>query len=153
MLNAVYSLNNAPSKQLITDWLKQRQSLLIALYDLCDYRPFYLKLSCKELHGALQEFGGQILDYLSLGHFKIYEKIIDNVEDHLASIVNQLTESTHQILHLNDNHRYCLNTLQLESDLGVLTEKLAKRFELEDKLISNYLYSNPRRKKGKTWIN
>lgn len=152
MLNAVYSLNT-PSKQLVTAWLQQRQSLLVALYDLCHHRPFFLKLNCKELHGALQEFGGQILDYLSLGHFKIYEKLIDNVGDNVSSIVSQLNESTHQILILNENHRQRLNSVQLDNDLGRLTEKLAKRFELEDKLISNYLFPSPRRKRGRSWIN
>lgn len=152
MQYATYALS-VPSQQLVTAWLKQRQALLVTLYDLCHHRPFFLKLNCQELQSALQEFGGQILDYLSLGHFKIYENLIDNVEQHLSFIVEQLNESTHQILNLNEKYRFRLNPVQLDKDLGALAERLAKRFELEDKLISNYLFTKPKRKNGVSWLN
>ena len=145
MQNAVY--------ELIPRWLKQRQSLLIALYDLCHHRPFFLRLNCQELQGALQEFSGQILDYLSLGHFKIYESILDYVGQPLSNVVTQLNGSTHQILNLNDKYRFKLNVKQLDKDLGALTEILAKRFELEDKLISSTLGSTHSRKRGLSWLN
>jgi regulator of sigma D len=137
--------------QLVTTWLNQRQSLLVALYELCSHRPFFLKLNYIELQGALQEFGGQILDYLSLGHFKVYENFLNDSNEHWLSIA-KLTESTHQILNLNERHRFHLNVTQLERDLDSLTVKLAKRFELEDKLISNLLFAKPQRKNRSSWI-
>lgn len=152
MQYATYALSLS-SQQLITKWLKQRQALLVTLYDLCHKRPFFFKFNCQELQGTLQEFGGQILDYLSLGHFKIYENLVGNVEQQLSFVVEQLNESTQQIMNLNERQRFHLNPMQIDKDLSALAEKLAKRFALEDKLISSYLFSKPRRKKGVSWLN
>lgn len=130
---------------LVMKWLKQRQSLLVSLYELCHHRPFFLKMQGEAFQQALQEFGGQILDYLSIGHFKIYESVTNNIGHPLSYIINQLNESTHQILNLKDRYQLHFNVIQLDRDLGFLSERLAKRFELEDKLISACLSNKPQR--------
>lgn len=130
---------------LVMKWLKQRQSLLVSLYELCDHRPFFLKMQGEAFQQALQEFGGQILDYLSIGHFKIYESIAANIGHPFSCIINQLNESTHQILNLKDRYQLHFNVIQLDRDLSFLSERLAKRFELEDKLISACLSNKPQR--------
>lgn len=130
---------------LVMKWLKQRQSLLVSLYELCDHRPFFLKMQGEAFQQALREFGGQILDYLSLGHFKIYESISNNIGQPIYYVINQLNESTHQIMNLKDRYQLHFNVIQLDRDLGFLSEQLAKRFELEDKLISACLSNKPQR--------
>lgn len=129
---------------IVTKWLKQRQSLLVSLYELCQHRPFFLKMQGEAFQEALQEFGGQILDYLSLSHFKVYESIHHHIGHPISYIINQLNESTHQILNIKDRYQIHFNVIQLDRDLGTLSERLAKRFELEDKLISICLSNKPK---------
>lgn len=137
-----YSMHNPI---LVMKWLKQRQSLLVSLYELCHHRPFFLKMQGEAFQQALQEFSGQILDYLSLGHFKMYEPISSNIGSSFSYVMKQLNESTHQILNLKDRYRLHFNVIQLDRDLSFLSQHLAKRFELEDKLISAYLSNKPQR--------
>jgi regulator of sigma D len=131
---------------LLTKWLQQRQTLLVSLYDLCHHRPFFLKMQGEAFQEALQEFGGQILDYLSLGHFKLFGAFQEQLGHPFLFLVNQLNESTHQILNLKDRYQNHFNVIQLDRDLGYLSERLAKRFELEDRLISLCLTNKPARR-------
>lgn len=147
MQNIAYAVSLYTTHPIAT-WLKQRQSLLVTFYEVCHHRPFFLKSNSRELEPTIREFCGQILDYLSMGHFKIFEKLSHEREPSLPFLLDALKESTDQIMDLNDKHRFKLNIVRLDKDLSSIAEKLARRFELEDKLISNYLYAKTKRRKG-----
>lgn len=102
---------------LIKKWLCTRQSLLVMLQDVCTQR---------DDQNQIKEFHGQILDYLSLSHFKLLNDLFSERRQ-FAHFMEALLTSTEAILHVH------------EENVSLLTEKLAHRFELEDKLIINYL--------------
>ncbi|MNH33119.1 Regulator of sigma D [compost metagenome] len=86
------------------------------------------------------------MDYLSAGHFHIYDRIIKQVEGASSpkmtlsvNIYPKLWANTEQIMAFHDRYTevdidqdVCLELHQALSDIG---ETLAARFTLEDKLI------------------
>jgi len=101
---------------------------------------------------ALDDFCQSLVDYLSDGHFNIYERIIREMEGttpYLAAskLYPLLEANTQQIMDYYDStlenaidHDNYLEFQQALSDLG---EALEERFTLEDKLISLVLDASP----------
>jgi len=96
----------------------------------------------------VQEFCQILVDYISLGHFGIYQRIIDGSERRqsiikaAAQIYPQINQATEAVLSFNEKYQaptveMILN--QLPGDLSFLGDQLATRIELEDKLIGEML--------------
>ena len=91
------------------------------------------------------------MDYLSSGHFNIYERFIGELEGDTpllaaTKIYPQLQANTQQIMDYYDS---CLenaidhdNYLEFQQALSDLGEALEERFTLEDKLIALVLDNN-----------
>ncbi|WP_058914224.1 Rsd/AlgQ family anti-sigma factor [Entomohabitans teleogrylli] len=145
MLNHLESLAKRVegSNELVDHWLHIRKHLLVSYYHLVGLKPG------KESHAALDEkalddFCQGLVDYLSAGHFKIYEHIIREMKGNspllaASQLYPQLEHNTQRIMdyyesHLVEaiDHDNCLEFQQVLSELG---EALAERFLLEDKLI------------------
>ncbi len=131
-------------------WLHVRKHLLVAYYNLVGIKPgkeSFMRLNEK----ALDDFCQSLVDYLSDGHFNIYERIIREMEGTTpyltASKLYPLLEAnTQQIMDYYDStlenaidHDNYLEFQQALSDLG---EALEERFTLEDKLIALALDNN-----------
>ena len=146
MLNQLESLTERVrgSNKLVDRWLHVRKHLLVAYYNLVGIKPgkeSFMRLNEK----ALDDFCQSLVDYLSDGHFNIYERIIREMEGTspylTASKVYPLLEAnTQQIMNYYDStlenaidHDNYLEFQQALSDLG---EALEERFSLEDKLIA-----------------
>jgi len=146
MLNQLESLTErvGGSNKLVDRWLHVRKHLLVAYYNLVGIKPgkeSYMRLNEK----ALDDFCQSLVDYLSDGHFNIYERIIREMEGtspFLAAtkLYPQLEANTQQIMDYYDStlenaidHDNYLEFQQALSDLG---EALEERFTLEDKLIA-----------------
>ena len=94
---------------------------------------------------ALDDFFQSLVDYLSSGHFSIYERIIGEMEGDtplLAAtrLYPQLEANTQQMM---DYYDTCLenaidhdNYLEFQQALSDIGESLEARFALEDKLIA-----------------
>ena len=132
------------SNKLVDRWLHVRKHLLVAYYNLVGIKPgkeSFMRLNEK----ALDDFCQSLVDYLSDGHFNIYERIIREMEGTspylTASKLYPLLEAnTQQIMNYYDStlenaidHDNYLEFQQALSDLG---EALEERFSLEDKLIA-----------------
>ncbi|WLI76841.1 sigma D regulator [Kosakonia sp. H02] len=145
MLNQLESLTErvGGSNKLVDYWLHARKQLLISYYDLVGIKPgkgSYMQLNEK----ALDDFCHHLVEYLSAGHFNIYERIISEMEGtspFLAAtqLYPQLEANTSEIMNYYDSSLEnaidddnCLEFQQALSDIG---EALAARFTLEDKLI------------------
>ncbi len=81
MLNQLESLTErvGGSNKLVDRWLHVRKHLLVAYYNLVGIKPgkeSYMRLNEK----ALDDFCQSLVDYLSDGHFNIYERIIREME-------------------------------------------------------------------------
>ena len=146
MLNQLESLTEhvGGSNKLVDRWLHVRKHLLVAYYNLVGIKPgkeSFMRLNEK----ALDDFCQSLVDYLSDGHFNIYERIIREMEGTspylTASKLYPLLEAnTQQIMNYYDStlenaidHDNYLEFQQALSDLG---EALEERFSLEDKLIA-----------------
>ena len=152
MLNQLETLTErvGGSNKLVDRWLHMRKHLLVAYYNLVGIKPgkeSYMRLNEK----ALDNFCQSLVDYLSDGHFNIYERIIREMEGTnpylTASKLYPLLEAnTQQIMDYYDStlenaidHDNYLEFQQALSDLG---EALEGRFTLEDKLITLVLDNN-----------
>ena len=146
MLNQLENLTErvGGSNELVDRWLHVRKHLLVAYYKLVGLKPgkeSFMRLNEK----SLDNFCQSLVDYLSSGHFSIYERIIGEMEGDtplLAAtrLYPQLEANTQQIMDYYDStlenaidHYNYLEFQQALSDLG---EALEERFSLEDKLIA-----------------
>ena len=146
MLNQLESLTErvGGSNTLVDRWLLVRKHLLVAYYNLVGLKPgkeSFMRLNEK----ALDDFCQSLVDYLSDGHFNLYERIIREMEGttpYLAAskLYPLLEANTQQIMDYYDSalenaidHDNYLEFQQALSDLG---EALEERFTLEDKLIA-----------------
>ncbi|BBT88608.1 Regulator of sigma D [Enterobacter cloacae] len=146
MLNQLESLTERVrgSNKLVDRWLHVRKHLLVAYYNLVGIKPgkeSFMRLNEK----ALDDFCQSLVDYLSDGHFNIYERIIREMEGttpYLAAskLYPLLEANTQLIMDYYDStlenaidHDNYLEFQQALSDLG---EALEERFTLEDKLIA-----------------
>ena len=153
MLNQLESLTERVrgSNKLVDRWLHVRKHLLVAYYNLVGIKPgkeSFMRLN----ETALDAFCQSLVDYLSDGHFNIYERIIREMEGttpYLAAskLYPLLEANTQQIMDYYDStlenaidHDNYLEFQQALSDLG---EALEERFTLEDKLISLVLDASP----------
>ena len=146
MLNQLDNLTERVrgSNKLVARWLHVRKHLLVAYYNLVGLKPgkeSFMRLNEK----ALDDFCQSLVDYLSSGHFSIYERIIGEMEGDtplLAAtrLYPQLEANTQQMM---DYYDTCLenaidhdNYLEFQQALSDIGESLEARFALEDKLIA-----------------
>ena len=146
MLNQLENLTErvGGSNELVDRWLQVRKHLLVAYYNLVGLKPgkeSFMRLNEK----ALDDFCQSLVDYLSSGHFSIYERIIGEMEGDtplLAAtrLYPQLEANTQQMM---DYYDTCLenaidhdNYLEFQQALSDIGESLEARFALEDKLIA-----------------
>ena len=146
MLNQLENLTErvGGSNELVDRCLQVRKHLLLAYYNLVGLKPgkeSFMRLNEK----ALDDFCQSLVDYLSSGHFSIYERIIGEMEGDtplLAAtrLYPQLEANTQQMM---DYYDTCLenaidhdNYLEFQQALSDIGESLEARFALEDKLIA-----------------
>ena len=128
----------------IDAWLDVRRTLLVEYMQLAGLMPPYSKaLPSKE---ALSDFCDRLVDYISTGHFEIYEILIDAYEkvqekEHHLSLTNRLIDriqdTTESILDFNERYGDIKDDEmpELETDLSQLGLALEERFKLEDRLV------------------
>ncbi|MDF1897091.1 sigma D regulator [Rahnella contaminans] len=145
MLNRLERLTQrvGGSNELVDQWLHARKELLVSYCTLVGLKPN------KEKHTPLNEkaldnFCHNLVDYLSAGHFHLYQRVIDEVEGaeiklQAAKIYPALELNTEAIMAFHDS--YTENDIDDDnafafhyalSDVG---EALDARFQLEDQLI------------------
>ena len=126
--------------EIIDRWLNGRQELIVLYCSINgvdqlnnDKRPLAVKL---------QELCQILVDYVSAGHFEVYEQLnqegleFDDGGVELAqSLYPQIESNTHLCLDFNDNCEAISNIRGLQDALSALGETLEERFMLEDKLI------------------
>ena len=125
---------------IIDRWLNGRQELIVLYCSINgmdqfddDKRPVAKKL--KELCQLL-------VDYVSAGHFEVYEQLIqealefdDGSIEYAQSMLPVIEKNTSHCLEFNDSCESIYNLKKLQDALSALGETLEERFDLEDKLI------------------
>ena len=121
--------------KLIDSWLKARHELVRA-FDVLGAKPEALAANLK----PLQEFCGVLVDYVSAGHFGVYEQLTKEAEafddqrglELAETIYPRIDVITGQLLAFNDLCDAGNCVAEKFKELGAL---LHERFELEDCLI------------------
>ena len=128
--------------EIIDRWLDDRQKALIIFFNLQDSE------GKEKLIEQLQLFCQQLVDYVSEGHFEVYEQLFREAKEfsdggiELAKeLYPRIEVLTQYILDFNDKYISAdhveMNIESLHEDLSELGEKMTERFEMEDQLIEH----------------
>ncbi|OAN16667.1 anti-sigma factor [Photobacterium jeanii] len=131
------------TSDVIDHWLLSRQQLLIDYCKLAGLPPFDNSNNQLPESSQLQLFSQQLVDYISAGHFKIYDMVMARWNDtgyspteDISQLYLKITQTTDPLLNFAD--RYCDDNEALDSlddDLSVIGQLMEQRFALEDQLI------------------
>ena len=128
------------SNELIAKLQNERQEVLSLYRNFAGLKPFSANDAVKNL---LTQFSQILVDYVSLGHFGVYERVLSGNErrGRVLSVANEIypefSATTDAAISFNDKYDNVekIEAFEdLEQDLSVLGENLAKRIDLEDRL-------------------
>lgn len=131
--------------ELIDRWLKERQELLVHYCDLSGQED---RTPSEALMAKFVRFCEVLVDYVSAGHFEVYEQLIREAKEFndgglelAAKVYPRLAENTEIALDFNDRlDGRALSGDEVKSlfdELSNLGEVLESRFEIEDFLIEH----------------
>lgn len=133
------------TNKLIQELIEERREVWLRYSNLAGMQPYTLEQS---LEVVVKQFSEILIDYISLGHFGIYQRIIDGTErrrkviDLAEQSYSRIADTTDAALSFNDKYEKLIGEelrRTLAHDLSVLGEQLARRIELEDDLIETML--------------
>lgn len=120
-------------------FLNARQQLLVE----------YIRLSTNKktlpANEELHEFCGQLVDYVSAGHFEVYDHVLAAYEASTGNarvlaerIYPRIKRNTDEALNFHDKYHEADDEvmMELDQDLNRLGEVLEERFSLEDRLVT-----------------
>lgn len=128
------------ASQLIAELQNERQELWSLYFHVAELKPFSAK---KQVKNKLTEFSQILVDYISLGHFGVYERILagnerrSRVLSAAQEIYPEFSATTEAAISFNDKYEKIDEITafdNLEQELSALGENLAKRIDLEDQL-------------------
>jgi len=131
----------------IDNWLEERQQLIVAYCKLAALPPFDKGQSTRKLpfESEILEFCQILMDYLSAGHFEVYDQIVSQCSVNGSSgkalaerLYPQIATSTDIALEFNDryaDHAVESRVSEFDLELSKLGQALMQRFDLEDELI------------------
>ena len=130
---------------IIDAWLAERQELLVKYCKLAGLPPFDQEKSVLPEALTVNRFCQILVDYLSAGHFEVYDNIVKECEKHgpdsvelAKSIYPKISATTEVLVNFNDKYSELVGDLDLkgfDTDLSVVGQILEERLELEDELI------------------
>ena len=127
----------------INDLLTERQEVLVAMCELAEMES--KDVEAESVIENLKNFSQTLVDYTALGHFEIYERIIDGKERRVKvnriadQVYPSISTTTEYIVEFNDKYDGAddLESLtNLYKDLSFIGEAIAQRIESEDKLLN-----------------
>lgn len=136
------------SHNAIDNWLNERQEVLVSYCQLAGLPPFENANKALPNSGQIQSFCQLLMDYVSTGHFEVYDKIVlqskqqnPNKKAIADELYPKISKTTDIALQFND--KYAENTNEVLNDfddsLSALGQFLEERFSLEDKFIEALL--------------
>lgn len=132
--------------QSINNWLLERHKVLTAYCDLAGINPNLQHNNALPKNIYVQHFCQLLMDYVSAGHFEIFEIILERCQQTASEHIDTVNElcpkiyiSTDYALHFNDKYADEIDANEFDEfdrNLSLLGNHLEQRFELEDQLIS-----------------
>jgi regulator of sigma D len=126
--------------ELIAKLNNERQEVMSLYCNFAELKPFSANDAVKSL---LTQFSQILVDYVSLGHFGVYQRVLSGNERRgrvlavAQEIYPEFSTTTDAVISFNDkydNVDEIEHFEDLEQDLSVIGENLAKRIDLEDRL-------------------
>ena len=127
--------------QIIDRWLHSRQDLLVSFCSLSEKKTF--ADSDKEAEASVRTLCQQLVDYISAGHFEVYDQLIQEgqaFEDteglqQAKSLYREIDGTTDLAVDFNDKYQETDDLSTLSKDLSELGVALETRFAAEDRMI------------------
>ncbi|MGM0480355.1 MAG: sigma D regulator [Pseudomonadota bacterium] len=131
----------------IDQWLAERQDLLIHYFQLAALPPYDTERKGLPEITEIREFCGQLVDYVSSGHFEIYGQLTKaarangislSMDDLMDDLFPLISDTTDIALDFNDSYGEVESAAQLDQfdrNLSALGEALELRMEFEDQLL------------------
>jgi regulator of sigma D len=126
----------------IDSLLQERQQVLVSMCELAELESG--EVPPNTVMHNLRNFNQQLVDYTALGHFEIYERIIDgkerrgNIKLVADRVYPSISGTTQLFVDFNDKYEGVdepESLTNLYSDLSSIGEAMAERIESEDKLL------------------
>jgi regulator of sigma D len=123
-------------------WLEERHQLVTLLFDFAAHQDFDSKVP--GLSNKVRKFNTLLIDYISAGHFEIYQQLVDEGRENgdnmdvreTARLFEVIDQSTELALAFNEKYEKIADLSGLADELSRLGETLENRFEVEDHMIS-----------------
>lgn len=128
--------------QTISSLLNERQQVLVQMCELAELESS--DLPAETVIDNLRRFNQQLVDYTALGHFEIYERIIDgkerrgNIKRVADRVYPSISVTTQLFVDFNDKYEGAddgESISNLYRDLSHIGEAMAERIECEDMLL------------------
>ena len=126
----------------INSLLQERQQVLVSMCELAELESREVPPST--VIDNLRSFNQKLVDYTALGHFEIYERIVEgrerrgNIKRVADQVYPSISVTTQQIVDFNDKYDGVddeESLVDLYRDLSSIGEAMADRIESEDKLL------------------
>jgi regulator of sigma D len=120
----------------INTLLEERQQVLVSMCELAELESG--EIPSETVIHNLRGFNQRLVDYTALGHFEIYERIIDGKERRGNIKRVSISETTQLFVEFNDKYEgadEADSIVDLYKDLSTIGEAMADRIESEDMLL------------------
>jgi regulator of sigma D len=132
-------------RQLVAELQDERSQVWSLYCQIAELKPIF---SSTEIRPILSNFLQLLIDYVSLGHFGVYEYLLTSpcqasrlaYAEKLYPAFSSTTASAISFNERYDNGNRKFRVDNLARDLSALGENLAQRMELEDRLCSMLLH-------------
>ncbi len=126
---------------IIDRWLHERQELLVEYCNLSGIKAF--DENENDHREKLKRFCQILVDYVSAGHFEVYDKLIKEGQDFndkealtkAAELYDSIDKTTESLLDFNDKYLATDDLSELAIDLSDIGQNLEPRFAAEDQMI------------------
>ena len=126
--------------EIIDRWLEERKELLVVY---CDLSNAVKSTDDVNLGDMVRRLCQIMVDYVSAGHFEVYEQLMQEARDFddaeglklAGELYKTIDETTEDILDFNDKYQETDDLEALNADLSKVGEWFATRFEAEDRMI------------------
>ena len=126
---------------MVERWIEERRELLVKYCELTEVTDFSDPEN--NYDAELQQFCEIMVDYISVGHFEVFEQITKEAEifgndqglDKSPKLIDKIQTTTELILDFNDKYITAKDLDALIIDLAALGETFVQRFADEDVLI------------------
>jgi regulator of sigma D len=132
-------------QQIINHWLEERQELVVAYCEISGINT--INKEAGQSTNKLKGFCQLLIDYVSAGHFEIYDQLIkeaeafsENTNQLIAQLYPKIAETTDIALDFHeiyDTDAHCQEAHgRIKTELSILGEAISQRFNFEDELIA-----------------